>query len=140
MKIPSVAIVPQARRQSSCSNGYLITIVYNKIQFISSEDLLNRLKLLKKQLLKYGAEWSSFIGIELKGNNVLHLHTYASFIRSPWVKHSNPFNIQLKRITKGDEQRVISYILKDDPSACAIQQRETLSNHYLTNINQLYQD
>lgn len=139
MKIPSVA-APQARR-SRLTNGYAVTIVYNRKQFITSAKLFNKLQKLKDSMSKYGTEWSNYVAIEIKDTtNVLHLHTYCTCTRSPWVKHNSPWNIQLKPITPGTEQYWIKYLNKHDACQYAIEQRETLSQFYLQDINNLFQD
>ena len=119
-------------RRSRNSNGYKVTIVYNVKQYISASELYLKLAELKVQLSKYGCEWSSIVGIELKDTtNVLHLHTYVTCLRSPWVKPCKGWNIQVAQLTY-DPQIWLSYCEKYSQKKPAIEQREWLSKYYLT--------
>lgn len=138
MKLKPSEAPPEARRSRS-NTGYAVTIVYNVKRFVSVTELYLKLNDLKVKLSKYGTEWSDNIAIELKDTtNVLHLHTYCTCTRSPWVKPETGWNIQLKKIKPDTEQFWIKYINKYDPHPCAIQQRETLSQLYLTPVDSLF--
>lgn len=130
---------PQARRSRYTRRiPYAVTIVYNPIKFISASELYDKLAELKTKLVKYGTEWSDNVGIELKKNNVLHLHTYCVCDRSAWVRPERLWNIQLKKIKPGTDQIWLHYIKKLGNHPCAIEQREVESQIYLTPFTALF--
>lgn len=95
------------------SRFILVTIVRNGNAFVTLEELMNSLKILKGQLVKYGTEWSDNVAYEMKKNSVLHLHTICSCQRAPFYKSPIGWNIQLKTIRHlRDVPHVISYINK----------------------------
>jgi len=103
-----ISKAPQARR----SRFILVTIVKNGSEFTSLSTLYQMYLNVRAKLQKYNCEWSDNIGYELKKNNVIHLHTYVSCERSPFIKQIYGWNIQLKQFPIDDICTIIRYINK----------------------------
>lgn len=132
------AVCRTRRSHSSNGNHYAVTIVYNRKEFTTSRKLFTQLELLKVQMTRFGTEWSDIVAIEIKeSTNVLHLHTYCTCLRSPWVQPTTPWRYDIKKL-RYDPQIWLKYITKHDSNKYAIEQRETLSKLYLTDINSLF--
>lgn len=136
----SEAKAPQARRSRiNRWSGYtLLTLRENARQFISIQELNDKLSEVKKSLTKYECEWSDNVGYELTKENVLHLHTYCTSKRAPWYKSTGTWNIQLKSFPVTDIWEVINYIQKDGTHPALVQQREAESRIYHTPITELF--
>lgn len=113
---------------------YIVTITYNPREFISKVtlDIKHRDIILKTR--KYNSDWSDNIGYELK-RGTLHMHTIASFERSPWYQPSKNWNVQFKPFPIEDYDNVVSYINKQSQHPIAIEQREYES--YYANNNMI---
>ncbi len=117
---------------------YLVTLRWNRKEFISCEALMGKFINVLEYLAKYGTEWSDNIGFELTKGNVLHLHTYCYCQTAPWYKSSEGWNVNFKEFPECDTRYVIDYIKKCDQSKPAIQQRETVSRLYNTHIESMF--
>lgn len=93
---------------------YLVTISYNKKEYLSRESMDNKYRDIILKTRKYNTEWSSYVSYELNTRHILHLHTIMSSERSPWYKPCKNWNIQFKPFPKKDYPDVVEYINKHD--------------------------
>lgn len=109
---------------------YLVTIRKNTKEFVSRHELNLMYIEVQNKLSKYDTEWSNFISYELTKSNVMHVHTYCSCLKSPWIKSPINWNINLLMFPSVDLKKVINYLNKDGQHPCAQQQREYESYYY----------